>query len=185
MNGRTNPILLVLVINDDGVEAVDGRIKTDGGGAAVAAIFVGVLVVLLDDDDDDGTTTRGITAVTNDGRFESWAVMGFNVRRGGPSSSGVAAANAAMRGGTAGTREEIFGSTMTGIGAAVVTVESMFKVLLIDFFLVAAFFLIVVVFFLVAAFFLIVVVFFLVAAFFLIVVPGFVLECCCCGCCCC
>ena len=81
--------------------------------------------------------TRGITGFTNDGRFELWAVMGFSVHRGGPSSSGVVAANAAMRGGTVGTREEIFGSTMTGIGAAVVTVESMFKVLLIDFFLVA------------------------------------------------
>ena len=63
-----------------GVEAVDGRIKTDGGGAAVAAVFVGVLVVLLNDED-DGTTTRGNTAGTNDGRFDIWAVMGFNVRK--------------------------------------------------------------------------------------------------------
>ena len=74
-------------------------------GGAVAVVFVGVLllfcfcttivetvlelfVLLLNDvDDEDGTTTRGITigTVANDGRFENWAVMGFeNVRRGGP-----------------------------------------------------------------------------------------------------
>ena len=61
--------------------------------------------------------TRGITGVTNDGRFELWAVMGFSVHRGGPSSSGVVAANAAMRGGTAGTRELCW-RAMAGTGAA-------------------------------------------------------------------
>ena len=67
-------------------------------GGAVAVVFVGVLLlfcfcttivetVLELYDDEDGTTTRGITigTVANDGRFENWAVMGFeNVRRGGP-----------------------------------------------------------------------------------------------------
>ena len=69
---------------------------------AVAVVFVGVLrlfcfgcgttvettvlpeVLLLLDNDDDGITTRGSTlgTVTNDGRFEIWAVMGVaNVRR--------------------------------------------------------------------------------------------------------
>ena len=56
--------------------AVSTNVSNDNNDAAVtlsptavAAVFVGVLVVLINDDD-DGTTTRGITAFTNDGRFE-------------------------------------------------------------------------------------------------------------------
>jgi len=87
--------------------------------------------------DDDGTTTLGITAATNDGRLEIWALI-FEVHREcfgycafcaaaaavmveaevvRPPPSDVAAAKEVMRGGTAGTRG-LFGSAMAGIACA-------------------------------------------------------------------
>ena len=123
-----------------GAEAKDGRIQTDVG--VVVAVFVGmlllfsfccirvdtVLLVLVLFLDDDGSTTLGITAATNDGCFAIWALI-YEVHRKGAfcaeapavmaavtmtSPSDVAAANEAMRGGTAGTRE-LFGSAIAGI----------------------------------------------------------------------